>query len=83
MTRDKLLDIIFDNDLENLIIAQGLEEATVAITTNKKQFVLDYFKCLDILLKKMDMDFDTAKDTLDELTELDFGDRTPIFIKYL
>ena len=51
--------------------------------TKPKKVIYDYWKCLDCIIKKEDLEFDEALDFLDEFVLEDLGRNTPIYIEQL
>tara|TARA_R110001599_G_C12124957_1_gene649245 strand:- start:469 stop:735 length:267 start_codon:yes stop_codon:yes gene_type:complete len=88
MKRHQILDKIinedsFDED-EIVVLADGFEDAFVGVTITKpKRVIYDYWKCLDCIIKKEDLEFDDAIDFLDEFVLEDLGKNTPIYIEQL
>jgi hypothetical protein len=73
----------FDDD-EIVVLADGFEDAFVGVTITKpKKVIYDYWKCLDCIIKKEDLEFDEALDFLDEFVLEDLGRNTPIYIEQL
>ena len=75
---------------ENLVLAEGFDEAIIGITTvSPKKIIYNYWECINLLLKLGDeetqMDFDNALIYLDEyIIEIsDIKDYAPIFIKMI
>lgn len=88
MTKNQILIEIIDNDMfddkQAIIMADGFEEAFVGITvTNPRRIIYDYWKCLDCIIRKEDLEFDDAIDFLEEFVEEDLGENTPLYIKQL
>jgi|TARA_B110001452_G_scaffold126495_1_gene105051 hypothetical protein len=88
MNRHQILEKIinedsFDDD-EIVVLADGFEDAFVGVTITKpKKVIYDYWKCLDCIIKKEDLEFDEALDFLDEFVLEDLGRNTPIYIEQL
>ena len=86
---EKLIRQLFDRNLlkqdEPLIIVDGLDSCLLGITSiNPKVAVYDYWITIDILLKKHNMTFDEAQDSVDNyISEINKSkDKAlPIFIK--
>jgi hypothetical protein len=54
----------------------------MGVTTNKPiRAVYNYWKCLDLLMKDEDADFDESIDWLDEFILEDLGKHAPLYIK--
>ena len=88
MTKNQILIKIKDNDMfydnQAIIMVDGFEEAFVGITvTNPRRIIYDYWKCLDCIIRKEDLEFDDAIDFLEEFVEEDLGENTPLYIKQL
>tara|TARA_R110002153_G_scaffold85956_1_gene213940 strand:- start:187 stop:453 length:267 start_codon:yes stop_codon:yes gene_type:complete len=88
MTKNQILIEIKDNDMfydnQAIIMVDGFEEAFVGITvTNPRRIIYDYWKCLDCIIRKEDLEFDDAIDFLEEFVEKDLGENTPLYIKQL
>tara|TARA_R110001592_G_scaffold28287_2_gene104071 strand:- start:969 stop:1235 length:267 start_codon:yes stop_codon:yes gene_type:complete len=88
MTKNQILIKIKDNDMfydnQAIIMVDGFEEAFVGITvTNPRRIIYDYWKCLDCIIRKEDLEFDDAIDFLEEFVEKDLGENTPLYIKQL
>jgi hypothetical protein len=88
MTKSEILNEIIDNDMfddkQFIIMADGFEEAFIGITVNNpRRIIYDYWKCLDCIIRKDDLDFDDAIDFLEEFVEEDLGENTPLYIKQL
>ena len=88
----KIIQLLNDKHLlsedETLVLAEGLDNAVIGITTNEpKQVVYNYWKCVDGLMRIQEIDepvsFDEAllflDEYIDEITEL--SNYAPIFIK--
>ncbi len=84
----KLSDKKLLNIDESLVLAEGLDEAVIGITTiYPKRVVYDYWRCIDILLKDKDLKeqigFDEAllflEDYIEEIHTL--SEFAPVFIK--
>ena len=88
MTKNQILIEIKDNDMfydnQSIIMVDGFEEAFVGITvTNPRRIIYNYWKCLDCIIRKEDLEFDDAIDFLEEFVEKDLGENTPLYIKQL
>tara|TARA_R110000822_G_scaffold147696_3_gene286692 strand:- start:486 stop:752 length:267 start_codon:yes stop_codon:yes gene_type:complete len=88
MKRSQILKKIINkdsfNDDEIVVLADGFEDAFVGVTITKpKKVIYDYWKCLDCIIKKEDLEFDEALDFLDEFVLEDLGRNTPIYIEQL
>lgn len=88
MKRSQILKKIINkdsfNDDEIVVLADGFEDAFVGVTITKpKKVIYDYWKCLDCIIKKEDLEFDEALDFLDEFVLEDLGKNTPIYIEQL
>ena len=88
MNRRQILKKIINkdsfNDDEIVVLADGFEDAFVGVTITKpKKVIYDYWKCLDCIIKKEDLEFDEALDFLDEFVLEDLGRNTPIYIEQL
>tara|TARA_R100000697_G_scaffold4362_1_gene9413 strand:- start:568 stop:834 length:267 start_codon:yes stop_codon:yes gene_type:complete len=88
MTRQDIVDEILERKLfegdEVLILADGFEDAVIGVKANKPaKIVYDYWKCLDIVIKRDNAEFDEAIDWLDEFINEDLGQHTPIYLKHL
>jgi hypothetical protein len=86
MTRELILEKLMEQELvdkhEYVILADGFEDAFMGVTTNKPiRAVYNYWKCLDLLMKDEDADFDESIDWLDEFIEEDLGKHAPLYIK--
>ena len=86
MTRETILEKLMEQQLvdkdEYVILADGFETAFIGVTTNKPiRAVYNYWKCLDLLMKDEDADFDESIDWLDEFIEEDLGKHAPLYIK--
>jgi|TARA_R100000353_G_scaffold13829_3_gene13863 hypothetical protein len=86
MTRETILEKLMEQQLvdkdEYVILADGFEAAFIGVTTNKPiRAVYNYWKCLDLLMKDEDADFDESIDWLDEFIEEDLGKHAPLYIK--
>ena len=86
MTKQEILNELTERDLLSpnieIILVDGFEEAFLGVTVTKYPVAIyDYWICLDILIRKENLDFDYAIDNLDEFIEQDLGKHTPIFIK--
>ena len=75
-------------DDEQLTISKGFEDAIIGVSASKpRQVIYDYYKCVEVVMKipgvysKGEMDLDKAMEWVDDLTKIDAGDQTPIFIK--
>lgn len=71
---------------EPIVLLDGFEDALVGICKDKKIFqraVYDYWKCIDVLIKESELDFDDALDWMQELEEEDLGENAPVFMKGL
>ena len=90
----ELLEDLYDrkylSEDENLVLAEGFDEAIIGITTvSHKKIIYNYWECINLLLKLGDeetqMDFDNALIYLDEyIIEIsDIKDYAPIFIKMI
>ena len=73
---------------ETLVLAEGLDEAVIGITTQSpKRIIYDYWRCVDVLLRTKEIQeeigFDEALVFLDEyIDEVNtLSDFAPIFIK--
>ena len=93
---DQGFDIVEDmyernllKDDEQVILADGFENAIVGITaSNPKQVIYDFWKCINIIIKasKNKMDFNEAMDWLEDyISETTEDDElriiAPIFMK--
>ena len=86
MTRELILEKLMEQELgdklEYVILADGFEDAFTGVTTNKPiRAVYNYWKCLDLLMKDEDADFDESIDWLDEFILEDLGKHAPLYIK--
>ena len=77
MTRELILEKLMEQELvdkdEYVILADGFEDAFMGVTTNKPiRAVYNYWKCLELLMKDEDADFDESIDWLDEFIKEDF-----------
>lgn len=84
----KAIADIFDSgcvdDDEQLTISKGFDFAIIGVSASKpRQVIYDYYKCVEVVMKipGAEVDLDTAMDMVDDLTQMDAGDQTPIFIK--
>tara|TARA_R100000734_G_C3274229_1_gene69403 strand:- start:28 stop:294 length:267 start_codon:yes stop_codon:yes gene_type:complete len=74
---------ILDKD-EYIILADGFEPAFMGISAQKpKRVIYDYWKCLDVIIRRDNAEFDEALDWLDEFIEEELGDHAPIYIKQI
>tara|TARA_R110001606_G_scaffold71061_1_gene162540 strand:- start:871 stop:1137 length:267 start_codon:yes stop_codon:yes gene_type:complete len=81
---DKIINKDSFNEDEIVVLADGFENAFLGVTITKpKRVIYDYWKCLDCIIKKEDLDFDDAQDFLDEFVLEDLGKNTPIYIEQL
>lgn len=72
---------LFEKD-EYVILADGFEEAVLGVSVNKPARVIyDYWKCLDLIIKKDEAEFDEAMDWLDDFIEEELGEHSPLYIK--
>lgn len=80
---DKLYDLGFMNDDEQLLLSNGFDDAILGITAiYPKRIIYDYYKAVDIVMKEDgDMDLDEVIEWLEDHISHDLGDQTPIFIK--
>jgi len=86
MTKQDILEELTERNLlienEHIILVDGFEEAFIGITANNPiQVIYDYWICLDLLIRRDEMDFDNAIDDLDEFINQDLGEHTPRYIK--
>lgn len=74
---------LFEKD-EYVILADGFEEAFLGVSVNKPARVIyDYWKCLDLIIKKDDAEFDEAMDWLDDFIDEELGEHSPLYIKQI
>ena len=88
MKKHQIIDKIKNKDSFNedeiVVLADGFENAFLGVTITKpKKVIYDYWKCLDCIIKKEDLEFDEALDFLDEFVLEDLGKNTPIYIEQL
>ena len=88
MQRDEIIDQLITRKLfgqsESLVLTDGLEEAFMGVTsTTPTRAIYDYWKCLDIIIKSNEMNFDDSIDYLNKLTEEDVGEHSPLYIKLI
>ena len=88
MQRDDILKELMDREMfgkdEYVILADGFEDAFLGVTAVKpSRAVYSYWKCLDIIMKQDDSDFDEALDWLNEFIEEELGEHAPLYIKLL
>ena len=88
MTRKEILEEIMDRDLfqkdEYIILADGFEDAFLGVTATKPiKVVYDYWKCLDLIIKRDNAGFDEAMDWLEEFIEEELGQHAPLYIKQI
>ena len=86
MTRELILEKLMEQELvdkdEYVILADGFEDAFIGVTTNKPiRAVYNYWKCLELLMKDEDADFDESIDWLDEFIKESFGKHESLYIK--
>ena len=52
-------------------------------STTPTRAIYDYWKCLDIIIKSNEMNFDDSIDYLNQLTDEDVGEHSPLYIKLI
>jgi len=89
MQRDEIIEQLVTRELfgksETLVLTDGLEDAFLGVTaTAPTKAIYDFWKCLDIIIKSDDsMNFNEALDYLENLTNEDVGEHSPLYIKLL
>lgn len=71
---------------EPIVLLDGFEEALVGVCKDRRLFqraVYNYWKCIDILIKVDDFEFDEALDWMEGVEDEDLGENSPIFMKDL
>ena len=72
---------------ENLLMADGFDEAIIGISTIKNSETVvcyDYNECVNILMKKHDMTYDDALEYMEyNVVDAYVGKKTPAFVKKL
>lgn len=84
MTRKEILEEMMDRDLEYVILADGFEDAFLGVSATKPiKVVYDYWKCLDLIIKRDNAGFDEAMDWLEEFIQEELGQHAPLYIKQI
>jgi len=80
--RTKILDIILDNyPDEGFLKADGFDDAIIGIDSKGDKLVYSVSKCLDILMKDNEMDFEDAYEYFYYNVEGAYvGEQTPIWV---